>query len=956
MFLHNQAHLSHSIVSQSTTLVMPRRSFTTSVPAAPNSNAMKHKKTRALNALAIAEQQTPIQPKLKSNRIGEIDHGSTKRKSWGERDELEQERGPKVKKSKGTSKHRVENQVEVIDYCDGNAWVNGQVDSNDDSDIESDMAMGQSDEERFEGFRFRGSSTVNIPEKNCSQSWESKNADTGLESTEVPGRRDEEELSDDLGEGAIDLVALLDSTGKDDGATSLRTGSFEGNSQCVNFGLITNESVLDMGSSAETEGSTVSVSDHEGETMNSAKLESLKALVSSTNTRSSAIPRHHDSNCDTCGSTDPSEFGLSSAKKLTIADLFPSVTEPNLKRSLKLLTSDDVLSSNRKNIPPTLNVPLARRERDRLDRAAAYVQSKETLNRWIETVKHNRRAEHLSFPLQDSDAVSARGTRRFLPKIQPQQFTDLESAVQEIMANSGLAPVKSGSDNDRAFEDLPTKLSSLEEFQARRAELRRARELLFREETRARRIKKIKSKSYRRVHRKERERNAQHEKNALAAAGFDSSKSEQERSNRRRAEERMGTRHRESKWSQGVKDSGRAAWDEETRTGVIEMARRGQELRRRMDGKEAVAGENISISSNSDLEDETEDENLNNLTRTDISHETAHASGFGIKSNLSSLKFMKKAEALRKARNDTEELLLRRQYSKEPTESESEIDDQGRRSFGPANTQSPLAKGLDAREQRNEFEEAAGLEYDDESFHGFAQEDGQEILLEDAHTEEQRFSRDKSKTPRGIVDSKDGSGHNLGLGSTENPWLANNGSSKVTSRSAQNAQRTVIVSSNLIVEDSAAHRDKTEPCSESKLKTTEKASKIVHHPEGSSLAQNFESADEDEEQNMLRPFIRNQDLVREAFAGDQVVADFIEEKEGIMREEEEKTKDATLPGWGSWTGAGIRKKQERRNHGKVLVNADPKGNRQDVKLDRVIINEKRIRKVCKATGHEMLVF
>lgn len=934
---------------------MPRRSSTTSVPAAPKSKVPKHKKTRALNALAIAERQTPVQPKLKSNRLVGIEQASTKRK-WGEPDELEQELGPKVKKRKEISKHRAGNEVDIIDDCDGNAWVNGQVGINDDSDIESDMAMGESDEERFEGFTFRGSSTSNFHEKKCTQSWESNLDDTGLESTEVPGRRDEEEFSDDLGDGAIELVALLDSTEKDDGASSLRTGSFEGNSQRNNFALITDESILDTVSSVETEDSCLSASDNEGETMNSAKLESLKALVSSTNTRSSAITKRHDSIGDICSSTNPSEFGISSTKKLTIADLFPSVTDPNLKRSLKLLTNDDILSSKRKNVPVKLKVPLARRERDRLDRAAAYVKSKETLNRWIETVKNNRRAEHLSFPLQDLDAVSARGTQRFLSKIQPQQFTDLEIAIQEILVNSGLAPVKSGSDNDRAFEDLPTNQLSLEDVQARRAALRRARELLFREETRARRIKKIKSKSYRRVHRKERERNAQHEKNALEAAGFDNSESEQERSNRRRAEERMGARHRESKWARGVKDSGRVAWDDEIRTGVIEMARRGQELRRRMEGKEAVAGENISISSNSDSEDETEDENPETLTRGDISHETVHASGFGIKSNLSSLKFMMKAEALRKARNDTEELLLRRQSATEPPESESEIDSPGRRSYGPGNAQSPLAKDLDS-EQRNEFEEAAGLEYDEESFHGFALEDDQEMLLEEAHTEEQSFSRNKAKVPGGIADINDGSGHNLSLGSTENPWLETNGSSKVTSRSAQNAQRTAIVSSNLILEDIAAHRDKSEPHSVSKLRTTEKASKIVQHPEGSSLGQNFGSADDDEESNMPTPFMRNQDLVREAFAGDEVVADFIEEKEVIMREEEEKTIDATLPGWGSWTGAGISRKQERRNHGKVLVKVDgiPKGNRQDAKLDRVIINEKRIRKVGNATGREMLV-
>ena len=53
-------------------------------------------------------------------------------------------------------------------------------------------------------------------------------------------------------------------------------------------------------------------------------------------------------------------------------------------------------------------------------------------------------------------------------------------------------------------EELATNKLPVEEVMQRRAELRRARELLFREEIKAKRIKKIKSKAYRRVHRKER--------------------------------------------------------------------------------------------------------------------------------------------------------------------------------------------------------------------------------------------------------------------------------------------------------------------------------------------------------------------------------------------------------------------------------------------------------------------
>lgn len=42
---------------------------------------------------------------------------------------------------------------------EGNTWTMGHVEDDDDSDIDSDEAFGESDEERFEGWTFRGSSS-----------------------------------------------------------------------------------------------------------------------------------------------------------------------------------------------------------------------------------------------------------------------------------------------------------------------------------------------------------------------------------------------------------------------------------------------------------------------------------------------------------------------------------------------------------------------------------------------------------------------------------------------------------------------------------------------------------------------------------------------------------------------------------------------------------------------------
>jgi hypothetical protein len=97
--------------------------------------------------------------------------------------------------------------------------------------------------------------------------------------------------------------------------------------------------------------------------------------------------------------------------------------------------------------------------------------------------------------------------------------------------------------------------------------------------------------------------------------------------------------------------------------------------------------------------------------------------------------------------------------------------------------------------------------------------------------------------------------------------------------------------------------------------------------------------------------IRDQEMVARAFAGEDVVGDFEDEKTAIAEEEDDKVIDNTLPGWGSWVGDGVSAKEKKRHQGRFLTKVDgiKKKDRKDAKLDKVIINEKRIKKVNKLT-------
>lgn len=717
--------------------------------------------------------------------------------------------------------------------------------------------------------------------------------------------------------------------------------------------------------SREDDESSLSISmseaDEEGD--DADKLSALQDLVSSIQPKSTGPSGPQERLPDAQESSAPSDFGFNPKRKLTVADLLPTVSnsDPRLKKSVKLLDSRNSKASGRRNgVPTKLEVPLPKRQEGRLDRAAAYQKSKETLDRWIDTVKHNRRAEHLSFPLIDPTAAAVQGVNRLLPTSHSQPLNDLESEIQNILQDSGLTSShdKSQEDQIQAFEELQTNKMSLDEVQARRAELRKARELLFREEVRAKRIKKIKSKSYRRVHRKQREWAQQEERDAFAAAGVQLSEDEHERNDRRRAEERMGARHRESKWAKGVKDSGRAAWDEDARTGVTEMAKRGEELRRRIEGKKA--GNEDENGSDSASETSDDDDSNSSMTKEQKLQRKLDLLSRGVLrdapdgtpiTNLSSMKFMQNAEAALKRQNDADAERLHRDLVgvESLSDNKEEPGTMGRRKFGPSSR--GLTHTVKAeRFTRSELEEGAHTDGEGEAGAAMPVEDDVEAVTEKPprSTALHFLARKRKPSESDIVDGTT-------VAVVHNPWLATP-IKKSHSQQSRNIDSDPVLIGQEIVSKSVPpstvpnHR----PGSQAK-KPRERASRMmgdanVRQPVSNVPlihADEMDDSDEASEDMRRLPIImRNRELVKKAFAGDEVVGDFEQEKQDIARDQDEKVVDHTLPGWGSWTGAGISKKEQKRTKGRFLTKEEgiKKQNRKDLKLDRVIINEKRVKK------------
>ncbi|MCJ1339887.1 hypothetical protein MMC09_005179 [Bachmanniomyces sp. S44760] len=945
---------------------MPGRQSTG--PLTRRNRATKRRpKKHSLNALAVASQQNPEHVKIRRHRLGEDDSDEIKRKRYITQDGTgnEGDLGPASKRRK-PSTDRYGADVETGSDSEGNEWKIGHVDSNDDSDLDSDEAMGASDEERFEAYTFRGSSTTKIGQD---RSRRGSMANGGAESSRELELNESlndgaapEHSSDDLGEDAIDLAAVLDqsdgdSVDKDEEWSDLTgEGQRSGDEDSVNDEL-----------------SVLSVSE-EDENDNAARLSALQNLVSSIDARDDSSRRRPHPVTTSQEASVPSEYGVNPRQKLTVADLLPTVNDPQLKKSLKLLTDHGKSSDKARHLSKKLDVPLAKRQQDRLDRSAAYEKSKETLNRWIDTIKHNRRADHLSFPLQDPDAASAKNATRLLPTSYSKPLTNLETTIQNILIESGLAPVNNRSEEDQlqAFEELQTNEIPIEEVQARRAELRKARELLFREEIRSKRIKKIKSKSYRRVHRREREKNNQRERDALVAAGVEPSEDEGERDQRRRAEERMGSRHRESKWAKGVKDSGRATWDGETRDGVAEMARRDEELRRRIEGKYIEGPEDDSFTDTDTDTDENQDSGIDGrvgglrrqLDRLESDNGATLANED--RGGLLSMKFMKSAEATREKNNNAELQRIRRELDGEDSgDDDDHAEKTGRRSYGPFKARD--AHKINGNLPRNEFEENLGSENEDRS----------PILVHDEHVDMvvgNSPAAPSIKRPRPALSSISRSKQHATEQESpsrdfkDNPWLfgAKADRSNSKKRTNKSQDESVLMSNN-----PGPHTidSSIKPGKAARVFDQQKRRK---NPNPESDANGDGDDDDDDGDSSFEGFEietstfsknspnqnRNTELIREAFAGDSVFEDFAQEKKETIIDEEEKLIDNTLPGWGSWTGTGLSKKAQaqarnnknkNRDRNKVMTKIEgirPE-KRADARSDRVIINEKRMRKNAK---------
>ncbi|SSD60295.1 related to U3 small nucleolar RNA-associated protein 14 [Saccharomycodes ludwigii] len=600
----------------------------------------------------------------------------------------------------------------------------------------------------------------------------------------------------------------------------------------------------------------------------------------------------------------------SSGKKLKLTDLLSVVDDKKALDKATLL----------KEAPKPMAVPLPQRIQKRHERKIAYELSKDEVNKWKDTVQQNRRADHLSFPLVSKSHPVEAST--FTPVEKP--VTELEEKVGKMLKDSNLVEITK---RESKFEDIATATMSPEEMKKRTTELRLMRSLMFREERKARRIKKIKSKAYHRVKKKEMLRNK-----ALISedADQDSDEEASEKHDIQRAKERMTLKHKTtSKWAQDMIKHGMTK-DQSTREEMEEMLAQSERLKSKILGHGSDdSDEGDTFNGNlSDLERENDDANAKTS-----SNSQAHVG----KSGVLNMAFMKNAEAREKKKN--QEMLgeLRNLENGDDTElfksgakdmGANIILNQGRRVYTPAASDSNInIKEHDKRVlEENEMDGSRDIVK----------------RVKDRH--DKKIKERNNSKPVKAVDKNENENEfvNKVIGNA-NPWL--NEDSDNEGYSGQKTGKVNVVDENSSKQskmENKINKNKAKHARKSKNKNHANEDLILNLDAGSTLNIVDPYGGSEDEQVAFQ----QQNVIAEAFAGDDVVSNFEEEKKRVAIDEDDKEVDVTLPGWGEWAGSGTNKHKKRKYIKKVkgLVN---KEKRRDKNLKNVIINEKVNKKNLK---------
>ncbi|XP_030532646.2 uncharacterized protein C57A7.06 [Rhodamnia argentea] len=580
--------------------------------------------------------------------------------------------------------------------------------------------------------------------------------------------------------------------------------------------------------------------------------------------------------------------------------------------------------------PMSIQAPLPKPYREKLERKVAYEQSKKDITKWEPLVKRNREAPTIYFD-QDLDlGFSTVGA--IASEFEPR--TEFEKKIASLVHDD---KVKEAHEKDGA-RLLELNKTSIEDEKERRDRIAKMRSLLFRHEIKQKHIKKIKSKTYHRLMKKDRAKatSAQIEMDPEAA------KEQAMKQEFKRAEERMTLKHKNSsKWAKRILQRGLTTQDEGTRAAISEQLHQHALLTRKMNSMKDGSSSEESSDEYDDENSVGSDQDKENLLAKakektlKVFEEDDEVPNTGVLS----LPFM--ARGLKKKRDAAveEARLALQEYesSSKQMEDSQGIEDtkensmKGRMVFGAVQLQAPGANNVSKSEKT--YDDSDG-EDDMETRENI---DGGSHSGNDMQNQVQNGSTvlhpDSETHDYSVFKSFDDIVKNPGAKTTyEVAIFASDGWRKMKGSNKETAMKK----KQDLLEPASQKKDLEEASGDS---DTESEGQMVDGILSSGPTQSYELPSQ-------------ADLIRHAFAGDDVEEDFDKHKMEILNEENpEPEKPIVLPGWGQWTHIqqkkGLPSWMLREHENAKKTRQDALKKRKDAHLKNVIISEKVDKKAEK---------
>ena len=605
------------------------------------------------------------------------------------------------------------------------------------------------------------------------------------------------------------------------------------------------------------------------------------------------------------------------------------------------------------------STPVSRVVSERAQRKVHYQEQKEQVSQWMDAVQENRQAESLDFRHKERmDVTKDDLVDKFVPTTEFEK--ELYAALQQAGQEDEDAILKR-EEQMMQDDDLGSNKLTMEEFKKRRAELAKMRALMFYHEQKRHHMNKIKSKKYRRIRKKQRERLKEADIAAQIDEDPDLAKELEEKEEVERMKERMTLAHKNtSKWAKRVLKRGKNV-DKDTRRALSAQLKHGDDLRKKMN-------------STREVDDEEDDDNEDLVATARKVLADTEDDDIPVKNEgLFKLSFMQRGiEAQReRAKSEARQLL---QELEANADLQDEADDNS-----DGNVSAPVKpakkKAATAAEMKKILPEgklvAASLEFGNSN--SIAVTGGIDIDLSEPGvrsrpleetaprpstsehvstlkvTEDvqqpvnpaQSVERIKTKSSTPSTPSERATATSGSVENT-NPWLPSAAAAldsspneRKISKHKQRAKKFIVdVDSAVALLDGGEKDDGMRKDVEDATDDEPVEDKVPSKKTIASLTQ---------EELVHRAFATSQEDAEDEFAKEKAA---VAEREDLTRKKKEASAK-TSSGWGSWAGEGVPPPKPPRKFPKRLQPPEkrlPKRKRQDDKKPNVIINEKRIKK------------